>query len=258
MKITSAAKKAGISVFIIGHVTKEGAIAGPRVLEHIVDTVLYFEGERESNFRILRAVKNRYGSTDEIGIFEMRDSGMEEVSDPDLLSGLYNGLDITGICAFPATQGSRPMLLELQALCAHTQLNIPKRLSAGIDINRLYLICAVLEKKIGLKLYNQDVFVNVAGGIKIKEYASDMALAISIISSLRNLPVSRETAYIGEIGLAGEIRHVSQLSKRLSECERMGIKKVYIPKQSVDGVSKKNLQIVGVKTLFDVISDTFK
>lgn len=258
MKITSVAKKMGTSVFIIGHVTKEGAIAGPRVLEHIVDTVLYFEGEKASNFRILRAVKNRYGSTDEIGIFEMRDTGMEEVADPDMISDIYEGSDISGICAYPATQGTRPMLLEIQALCSHTQLNIPRRLSAGIDINRLYLICAVLEKKIGLKLYNQDIFINVAGGIKIKEYASDMALATAIVSSFRNLPVSRDVAFIGEIGLAGEIRHVSQISKRLAECERMGIKKVYVPKQSIDAAFKKDLEIVGVRTLFDVLSDTFK
>ncbi len=256
-RITQAAKRMGIATFIIGHVTKEGAIAGPRVLEHIVDTVLYFEGERTSNLRILRAVKNRFGSTDEIGVFEMRDMGMMEVKNPTMLFEGDFADDLSGVSIFAATQGTRPMLLEIQALCAHTQLNIPRRLCSGVDNNRLYMICAVLEKKIGLKLYNEDIFVNVAGGIKVKEYAADMAMAMSIVSSLRNLPIPRDTAFIGEIGLSGEIRHVSQLSRRVSECAKMGVKRVFVPRYSMEAGMDKNLKVEGVGTLSDVLAKAF-
>lgn len=256
-KLTNMAKQHQISTFIIGHVTKEGAIAGPRVLEHIVDTVLYFEGERSSNLRILRAVKNRFGSTDEIGVFEMRDIGMTEVANPSMLFEAEEGQNLGGISIFAATQGTRPMLLEMQALCSHTQINIPRRLASGVDLNRLYMICAVLEKKIGLKLYTQDIFVNVAGGIKVREYASDLALAIAIVSSMRNAPVLRDIAFIGEIGLAGEIRHVAQLSKRIAECARMGIKKVFVPKQSIEKSMLGKIQVEGVSTLSDVLVGVF-
>ena len=221
-----------MAAFIIGHVTKEGAIAGPRVLEHLVDTVLYFEGERTSNLRILRAVKNRFGSTEEIGIFEMRDAGMQEVKNPSLINEADQAL--SGVSVFCAAQGTRPMLLEIQALVASTQLALPRRLSSGMDINRLYMIAAVLEKKIGLKLYNQDIFINVAGGIRVKEYASDLALAASIVSSLRNIPVPRGTAVIGEVGLAGEVRHVSWLSRRILECAKMGFERVIVPRAGLE------------------------
>lgn len=256
-RITQAAKRMGIATFIIGHVTKEGAIAGPRVLEHLVDTVLYFEGERTSNLRILRAVKNRFGSTDEIGVFEMRDMGMMEVKNPTMLFEGDFADDLSGVSIFAATQGTRPMLLEIQALCAHTQLNIPRRLCSGLDNNRLYMICAVLEKKIGLKLYNEDIFVNVAGGIKVKEYAADMAMAMSIVSSLRNLPIPRDTAFIGEIGLSGEIRHVSQLSRRVNECAKMGVRRVFVPKYSIEAGMDKNIKVEGVGTLSDVLARAF-
>ncbi len=255
-RLTMEAKRGNIATFIIGHVTKEGAIAGPRVLEHIVDTVLYFEGERASNLRILRAVKNRFGSTDEIGVFEMRDTGMEEVPNPSLLFETEDSTGMSGMTIFAATQGTRPMLLEIQALSATTQLAIPRRLCSGMDINRIYMICAVLEKKIGIKLYNQDIFINVAGGIKIREHASDLALAVAIVSTMRNLPVDRQTAFVGEIGLAGEIRHVAQLSKRISECARMGMERVFVPKQSWDGTEKK-IKVIPVRTLFDVLTQVF-
>ncbi len=257
-QLTAMAKTAGIATFIIGHVTKEGAIAGPRVLEHIVDTVLYFEGERTSNLRILRAVKNRFGGTDEIGVFEMRDTGMEEVKNPTMLfpDGAEKQLD--GVCVFAATQGTRPMLLEMQALCAHTQMNIPRRLSSGVDVNRLYMICAVLEKKIGLKLYTQDIFVNVAGGIRVREYAADLALSVAIVSSLRGKSVPRDTAFIGEIGLAGEIRHTAQLSRRVAECARMGMKRVFVPKQGAEvSLPLPGIETIGVKTLFQVFDRVF-
>lgn len=256
-RITQAAKQMGMAVFIIGHVTKEGAIAGPRVLEHIVDTVLYFEGERTSNLRILRAVKNRFGSTDEIGVFEMRDVGMMEVKNPTMLFEDDFGKDMSGVAIFAATQGTRPMLLEIQALCSHTQLNIPRRLCSGIDQNRLYMICAVLEKKIGLKLYQQDIFVNVAGGIRVGEHAADLAMAVSIVSSLRNLPVPRDTAFIGEIGLSGEIRHVAQVGKRIAECAKMGITHVFVPKNSLEKGMDYKIKVEGVSTLFDVLSKVF-
>ena len=256
-RIAQAAKKMGMAVFIIGHVTKEGALAGPRVLEHLVDTVLYFEGERTSNLRILRAVKNRFGSTDEIGVFEMRDMGMMEVKNPTMLFEADFGQDLDGVSIFAATQGTRPMLLEIQALCSHTQLNIPRRLCSGIDANRLYMICAVLEKKIGLKLYNEDIFVNVAGGIKVREHAADLSMAISVVSSLRSLSVPRDTAFIGEIGLSGEIRHVAQLSKRISECAKMGVSRVFVPKQSIEKGMNAKIKIEGVSTLSDVLAKAF-
>ncbi len=256
-RITAVAKTMGMATFVIGHVTKEGAIAGPRVLEHIVDTVLYFEGERASNFRILRAVKNRFGSTDEVGIFEMRDVGMTEVKDPAMLYEAESEAGMNGVCIFAGTQGTRPMLLEVQALCSHTQINIPRRLCSGFDVNRLYMICAVLEKKIGLKLYTQDIFVNVAGGIKIREHAADLALAVAIVSSLRNAAVPRDTAFIGEIGLAGEVRHVAQLSKRLSECARMGVKRVYVPKRSLEKGADYGVEVIAAGTLFDVLGKVF-
>jgi DNA repair protein RadA/Sms len=255
-RIVAEAKKRSVAAFIIGHVTKEGAIAGPRVLEHLVDTVLYFEGERTSNLRILRAVKNRFGSTEEIGIFEMRDAGMQEVKNPSLLN--ENDQALSGVSVFCAAQGTRPMLLEIQALVSNTQLALPRRLSSGMDVNRLYMIAAVLEKKIGLKLYNQDIFINVAGGIRVKEYASDLALAASIVSSLRNLPVARGTAVIGEVGLAGEVRHVSWLSRRIQECAKMGFKRVIVPRAGLEKGLPGNISVVGVDTLSDALSKLFQ
>ena len=253
--LASVAKRLGIAVFIIGHVTKEGAIAGPRVLEHIVDTVLYFEGEPASNLRILRAVKNRYGSTDEIGVFEMRDTGMQEVKNPTLLEEYEKSLP--GVSVMCAAQGSRPMLIEMQALVSQTQLNIPRRICSGVDISRLYMIAAVLEKKIGLKLYNQDIFINIAGGLKVREYAVDLSMAVSIVSSLRNMPVSGGTALIGEIGLAGEVRRVSFLSKRLAECESHGFRRVIVPKSSIEKGLKTDLELIGVDTLSDALAKVF-
>lgn len=254
-RIVAEAKKRSVAAFIIGHVTKEGAIAGPRVLEHLVDTVLYFEGERSSNLRILRAVKNRFGSTEEIGIFEMRDVGMQEVLNPSLFN--ENDQALSGVSVFCSTQGTRPMLLEIQALVANTQLALPRRLSSGMDVNRLYMIAAVLEKKIGLKLYNQDIFINVAGGIRIREYASDLALSASIVSSLRNLPVPRGTAVIGEVGLAGEVRHVSWLSRRILECAKMGFERVIVPRAGLEKGLPGNISVIGVDTLSDALSKLF-
>jgi DNA repair protein RadA/Sms len=254
-RIVAEAKKRSVAAFIIGHVTKEGTLAGPRVLEHLVDTVLYFEGENSSNLRILRAVKNRFGSTDEIGIFEMRDSGMQEVQNPSLLN--RNDEALSGVSVFCAAQGTRPMLLEVQALVSGTQLAIPRRLSSGIDAARLYMISAVLEKKIGLKLYNQDIFINVAGGIRVREHAADLAMAASIVSSLRNIPAKKGTAVMGEIGLAGEVRHISWLPRRIGECAKMGFERVIVPKAGLEKIPNAGIEIVGVDTLSDALSKIF-
>ena len=195
--LTREAKTGGAAVFIIGHVTKEGAIAGPRVLEHMVDTVLYFEGERQGTFRILRAVKNRFGSTNEIGVFDMQEGGMKEVKSPsELLLGERTG-EASGSCVYPAMEGTRPVLLEIQALVSPTSFQMPRRIAAGMDYNRLALIIAVLEKRVGLKLYNQDVYLNVAGGIRLSEPAADLAMAASIVSSFRDAAL-RDTAVMGE------------------------------------------------------------
>ena len=182
---------------------------------------------------------------------------MMEVKNPTMLFEADFGQDLDGVSIFAATQGTRPMLLEIQALCSHTQLNIPRRLCSGIDANRLYMICAVLEKKIGLKLYNEDIFVNVAGGIKVREHAADLSMAISVVSSLRSLSVPRDTAFIGEIGLSGEIRHVAQLSKRISECAKMGVSRVFVPKQSIEKGMNAKIKIEGVSTLSDVLAKAF-
>lgn len=254
-RFTNMAKKAGMPVFIIGHVTKEGTIAGPRVVEHLVDTVLYFEGERTTNLRVLRAVKNRFGGTDEIGLFEMTDEGMREAQETSFLMGLgQDGIPLDGAALYPAVQGTRPMLLEVQALCANTQQNSPRRMSSGIDANRLYLLCAVLEKKIGFRMFAQDVFVNVAGGISVKENAADLAVAMAIVSSMRAVPLPADMAYIGEVGLSGEIRPVARMGPRLRECARLGLQRAVVPRgTSTREKTPENLELVEARTLFDAL-----
>ncbi len=228
-KLAMYAKKTGTPVFIIGHVTKQGAIAGPKILEHLVDTVLYFEGERSSAFRILRAVKNRFGSTDEIGVFEMTSQGMKEVENPSaVMTGARSG-SVAGSTVFCALEGTRPVLTCVEALVSTTAFGMPRRMASGVDYNRMNLIVAVLEKKVGLKLYNQDIFVNVAGGLRLTEPGLDGAIAASIVSSFRNIPLSRDMIVLGEIGLTGDIRPVSQIDKRISEAVRMGYEKVVCP-----------------------------
>ena len=251
--LTAEAKTSGAAVFIIGHVTKEGAIAGPRILEHMVDTVLYFEGERQGTFRILRAVKNRFGSTNEIGVFDMRDDGMQEVLNPSgvLLSERASGA--SGSCVYPALEGTRPVLLEIQALVSTTSFNMPRRMAAGLEYNRMALIVAVLEKRMGLKLFNQDIYVNVAGGIKLNQPAADLAMAASIVSSFRDKAVSDVVA-MGEVGLTGEVRAVGQVEKRLGECAKMGFKKAVIPGANTRGLRVPDgIQVFGVKNVFDAL-----
>jgi len=240
LNLARHAKKSGCGVFIIGHVTKEGAIAGPRVLEHIVDTVLYFEGEKHGVLRILRAVKNRFGSTNEIGIFEMEHKGMVEVKNPSgLLLGEMNP-KTAGSCVYCAIEGTRPVLIEIQALVSMSSLAVPRRIATGADYNRVNMIVAVLEKKLGLKLYNQDIYVNIAGGMKLIEPAADLAIAVAIVSSFRSKPCDTKSVIVGEIGLTGEVRSVSMPEKRLKEAEKLGFERVVLPRQNVLKSAKIN------------------
>ncbi|MEA5060496.1 MAG: DNA repair protein RadA [Candidatus Pelethousia sp.] len=226
--LTRLAKTTGCAVFIVGHVTKEGAIAGPRILEHMVDTVLYFEGERHDAFRLLRAVKNRFGSTDEIGVFEMRANGMAEIVDPSSL--FLTGAQAAGCAVTCAMEGTRPMLVEVQALLSASAFNNPRRMAAGMDANRLVLLLAVLEKKAGLKLYDKDVYTNVVGGLRLEERSADLAISLCIASSLADLPLPPHTALLGEISLTGEVRPVNRLDKRIQECARLGFSHIVLPK----------------------------
>ncbi len=251
------AKSSNTAVFIIGHVTKDGNIAGPRVLEHLVDTVLYFEGEAQSAFRILRAAKNRFGSTNEIGVFDMDSNGMQEVKNPSaiMLSGRQKG--IPGSCIYCALEGTRPVLIEVEALVSETSFGTPRRMTTGADYNRVSLIIAVLEKKVGLKMYNQDIFVNVGGGMRIWDTSLDLPIAASIVSSFRNRAIRSGTVLFGEIGLTGEIRHISQAEKRIAEAERMGMQRVILPSSNMVTV-KKNIQLIGAKSLYDALNAIFE
>ena len=232
--LTRIAKSGGPPIVLIGHVTKEGSLAGPRVLEHMVDTVLYFEGDRQHAYRILRAVKNRFGSTDEIGIFEMREDGLAEVENPSaaLLAERTSGTSGSAVAA--TMEGSRSLLVEVQALVSRSFLANPRRSSTGIDLNRLNMLLAVLEKRVGLKLGDQDVFVNVAGGVRIIEPAADLAVCLSVISNFREQPVEPATILIGEVGLGGELRAVPQTEKRLREAARLGFKNAVTARHQSD------------------------
>jgi DNA repair protein RadA/Sms len=227
------AKTRGCAVFLVGHVTKEGAIAGPRVLEHMVDTVLYFEGERTQTYRILRAVKNRFGSTNEIGVFEMGGEGLIQVENPSEMLLSERDANGPGSVVTAAMEGTRPLLVEVQALCAPTHLSQPRRSATGLDYNRTTMVLAVLEKRVGIRLGNQDVFTNVAGGVKLMEPGADLAVALAVASSLTDLPVDAESIAVGEIGLAGEVRAVQNLDKRLQEAGRLGFRRAIVPARNV-------------------------
>ena len=249
--LTRIAKSTNICVFIVGHVTKEGAIAGPRVLEHMVDTVLYFEGDRHQTYRILRAVKNRFGSTDELGIFEMREEGLIEVANPSEILLSERPLHGPGSVVAATIEGTRPLLVEVQALVAPSYFAAPRRMATGVDFNRTMLILAVLEKRVGLTLANQDVFVNVAGGVKVIEPALDLAIAVAVASNLRELAVDPSTVVLGEIGLAGEVRGVSQIEKRIREAARLGFERAIVPAHSILKAGKsKDIKLVGVETVY--------
>ena len=223
------AKGMGTSIFIVGHVTKEGTVAGPRVLEHMVDTVLYFEGDRHASYRILRGVKNRFGSTNEIGVFEMQDQGLVEVENPSALFLAERQGNISGSCVFAGIEGSRPVLVEIQALVSPTSYASPKRAVVGWDSNRLAMVLAVLEARCGMNLSSQDIYLNIAGGLKISEPAADLAVAMAVISSLTNKPLPADTVIFGEIGLSGEIRAVSQPNARLKEAFKLGFGSAITP-----------------------------
>ncbi|MBN1643389.1 MAG: DNA repair protein RadA [Dehalococcoidales bacterium] len=229
-RLMSWAKSSGVPVFITGHVTKEGAIAGPRVLEHIVDVVLYLEGEQFSAYRLLRCVKNRFGSTNEIGVFEMKGKGLLEVENPSLAFLSQRQEETVGSVVVPVIEGSRPLLVEIQALTNATSFGMPRRTANGVDFNRLLMVTAVLTRRLGMKLGNQDIMVNVTGGLKIDEPAADLGIALAIVSSFRDVSVDHELAAVGEIGLSGELRAVPQLERRVSEAARLGFKRILTPK----------------------------
>ena len=252
------AKSSHIPIFLVGHVNKEGAIAGPRVLEHIVDTVLYLEGERHHSFRILRSQKNRFGSTDEIGIFEMRDSGMHEVSDPSRAFLQDRSLSEVGNVVHVALEGSRPLLVELQSLVAETSFGGPRRSANGIDLNRLHMLVAVLERRAGLPLGHDDVFVNAAGGVRLTEPAADLAVALAIASNKRNRAAGAQLVAIGELGLSGEVRRVHQLERRLTEAQRLGFKRAVIPAASeVRSSELADMELRRAETISEAISLCF-
>ncbi len=250
-ELTLLAKELSIPIFIIGHVTKEGSIAGPRVLEHIVDTVLYFEGERHTSFRLLRAIKNRFGSTNEVGIFQMRGSGLEAVENPSEILLAQRPHETSGSVVVPTIEGTRPLLVEIQALVATSNLALPRRRFTGVDFNRTSLLIAILEKRAGLTLYNKDVYTNVAGGIKVNEPACDLPIAVAIASSFKDIPTKKDICVFGELGLGGEIRAVDGVGMRISEAERLGFKKAIISKFNLDEAKKfsKKLEIIAIDSI---------
>ena len=247
------AKGLGITVFIVGHVTKEGVVAGPRVLEHMVDTVLYFEGERHGTYRILRGVKNRFGSTNEIGVFEMCESGLAEVENPSqyMLEGKPH--NASGSVVACSMEGTRPILLEVQALVCATNFNIPRRTANGVDFNRVNLLMAVLEKRLGLHLSTYDAYVNIAGGLKMNEPALDLAIVLALASSYKNRPVDEGLICFGEVGLSGEVRSVSQAQQRINEAKKLGFTTIVLPKVCLKNIQKeKDVKLIGVENVHEV------
>lgn len=248
------AKANGISIFIVGHVTKEGAVAGPRMLEHMVDSVLYFEGDRYASYRILRGVKNRFGSTNEIGVFEMKQNGLSEVKNPSefMLSGKPQGA--SGCVVACSMEGTRPILVEIQSLVCHSNLGIPRRQAAGTDYNRVNLLMAVLEKRLGMQMSGCDAYVNMAGGMRIVEPAVDLGIAMAIVSSYKNRVVDDKTAVFGEVGLSGEVRAVNFAEQRLKEIEKMGFERCIMPKASISSIKASGkVKIIGVDSVKEAI-----
>ena len=249
------AKGMGVSIFIVGHVTKEGNVAGPRVLEHMVDTVLYFEGDRHASYRILRAVKNRFGSTNEIGVFEMRQNGLVEVENPSeyMLSGKPE--NASGSVVACSMEGTRPILLEIQALVARTNFGMPRRTAAGTDYNRVNLLMAVLEKRLGMNLGNCDAYVNIAGGIKMNEPAIDLGIVMALVSSYRNRPIDEKTIVFGEVGLSGEVRAVNMPEQRVAEAKKLGFETCILPEVCMKTVKDvKGIKLMGVKSVNEAVA----
>lgn len=252
------AKTKGIATFLVGHVTKEGQIAGPRILEHMVDTVLYFEGERHHTYRILRSHKNRFGSTNEIAIFEMIHSGLKEVLNPSELFLEERSQGAAGSTVVASMEGTRPILVEIQSLVTPTSFNYPKRMATGVDQNRVQLLMAVLEKRMGMLLQAQDAYVKVAGGVKLDEPAIDLAVLTSIVSSYKNQPVNVTDVFIGEVGLTGEVRRVSRIEQRVYEAARLGFKRVFIPASNLGGwENPKEIEVIGVQTINEALKLCF-
>ena len=255
--LTQLAKAQGVAMFIIGHVTKEGMIAGPRVLEHIVDTVLYFEGERYSSYRILRAVKNRFGSTNEIGVFQMGSSGLEEVLNPSRIFLAQRPKNSSGSVVTSVLEGTRPLLLEIQALVSRSAFGYASRKAEGFDYNRLNMLIAVLEKKLGLHLENDDVFINVVGGIKVDDPSCDLAVAMVIISSFKEKIIKDNAVLIGEIGLAAEIRNVAQLPLRIKEAQKLGFTQCLVPKDNLSPEEKFDIEVTPVRNIQEAMEVVF-
>lgn len=248
------AKGLGVAIFIVGHVTKDGTVAGPRVLEHMVDTVLYFEGDRHASYRLLRGVKNRFGATDEIGVFEMTEQGLTQVSNPSeyMLNGRPEGA--VGSIVSCSMEGTRPILLEIQALVCHSNFGIPRRQAAGTDFNRLNLLMAVLEKRVGLQMSDCDAYVNLAGGMKITEPAMDLGIALAVVSSFKNRAIDEHTLCFGEVGLSGEVRAVSMVEGRVKEAKKLGFTTCILPAANLETAKKVDgIRLVGVKSVQDAI-----
>lgn len=248
------AKTSGIAIFIVGHVTKQGSIAGPKLLEHMVDSVLYFEGERHHTYRILRAVKNRFGSTNEIGIFEMKETGLVEVKNPSEIFLEERTEGTSGSIVVAAMEGTRPVLVEIQALITPTSFGNARRMATGIDHNRVSLLMAVLEKRVGLLLQNQDAYLNVAGGVRLEEPAIDLGIAVCIASSFRNHPTNPTDVVIGEVGLTGEVRRVSRIEQRVKEAAKLGFKRVILPEKNMGGWTvPKGIEVIGISKLDEAL-----
>ena len=254
-RLMRIAKQLDVAIFIVGHVTKEGTVAGPRTLEHMVDTVLYFEGEKNAVYRVLRGVKNRFGSTNEIGVFEMKDTGLYEVENPSQV--MLNGrpLDAAGSVVVCSMEGTRPILIEIQALVCQSNFNLPRRTSVGIDYNRVNLLMAVLEKRAGLMLAGNDAYVNLAGGMRLNEPAIDLGVIVALVSSFKNNPVDAHTIIFGEVGLAGEVRGVSMAAQRVKEAAKMGFTTCILPKINCGGLEEiPGMRLVGVKNISEVLA----
>jgi DNA repair protein RadA/Sms len=253
LKLMHWAKSSKVPVFITGHVTKDGAIAGPRVLEHIVDVVLYLEGEPFSSYRLLRSVKNRFGSTNEVAVFEMKEPGLLEVANPSQVFLAQRQIGAVGSAVVPTLEGSRPLLVEIQALTNPTSFGLPRRTANGVDFGRLLIVTAVLSRRLGLKLGSQDIIVNATGGLKVGEPAADLAIALAICSSFRDTGIDPELVVVGEVGLSGELRAVSQLERRLDEAARLGFKRALVPKVGAKISAPKGIELIPVSTLREAI-----
>ncbi len=257
-RLLRLAKAKGIAVFLVGHVTKEGVLAGPRVLEHLVDTVLYFEGDRGANFRILRAVKNRFGSTNEIGVFEMTNFGLRPVTNPSELFLSQTTSEIPGSVVVATVEGTRPVLVEVQALVTNTPLAVPRRTSVGFDVQRLAMLAAILEKRVGLAFYDRDIYLNVVGGLKLAEPGVDLAVVLALASSRLDKALPLQTVVFGEVGLTGEVRPVYQAEMRLKEAAKLGFQQAYLPKGNLEGVKNiVSLRLRGVSNLQEILEMIF-